>query len=191
MAKSTERWKEEVKVQEAKSSMNSSKLKSEIESHSETREKLEKTIGILSETRTEIDKTRQEYKDFIQKLKEEKQEQDVKLMIDEAAQSELEKLKVNHQLICEQNEKLTQNVTELQNCKSDLETNLNKLKDTSDEQRKEITDLMAQVAELESVKMRLANEEEKLGLSEAEVQKLISKTFLRFRSCLILFLKIP
>ena len=36
-------------------------------------------------------------------------------MIDEAAQSELEKLKVNHQLICEQKEKLTANVTELQN----------------------------------------------------------------------------
>ena len=144
--------------------------------NSETREKLEKTIGILSETRTEIDKTRQEYKDFIQKLKEEKQEQDVKLMIDEAAQSELEKLKINHQLIVEQNEKLNSNVSELQNSKSELELNLNRLKETSEEQGKEITDLMAQVAELESVKMRLANEEEKLGLSEAEVQKLISKS---------------
>ena len=68
MKKEIERWKEEVKVQESKSALNSGKLKSEIESHKETREKLDK---LLAETRAENEKIRSEYGEFIKKLKDE------------------------------------------------------------------------------------------------------------------------
>ena len=110
-----------------------------MDAHKETREKLDKTINHLAETRIEIEKTRQEYADFIKKLKEDddskvkrqkdfEQEQSVKLMIDEAAAYELEKLKVKHKAILEEHQTLTATVQTLETERSDLETTLAKLK---------------------------------------------------------------
>merc|ERR1712061_167315 len=65
LKKEIERWKEEVKVQEAKSSLSSGRLKSEVDAHKETREKLDK---LLTETRAENEKIRSEYSEFIKKL---------------------------------------------------------------------------------------------------------------------------
>merc|ERR1712008_125284 len=45
LKKEIERWKEEVKVQEAKSSLSSGRLKSEVDAHKETREKLDKLLS--------------------------------------------------------------------------------------------------------------------------------------------------
>lgn len=45
-------------------------------------------------------------------------------------------------------------------------------KDTVEVQKREIVDLMAQVAKLESLKMRLSSEEEKYSASNAEVDRL-------------------
>merc|ERR1711874_964275 len=70
LKKEIDRWKEEVKIQEAKGSLNASKLKSEMEAHQETKEKLDKTIAHLKDTRSEIDQTRQECVDFMKQLKE-------------------------------------------------------------------------------------------------------------------------
>ena len=85
LKKEIERWKEEVKVQEGKSALNSGRLKSEVDAHKETREKLDK---LLTETRAENEKIRSEYSEFIKKLKEEEkrqkfaeQEQSVKVPI--------------------------------------------------------------------------------------------------------------
>ena len=44
LKKEIERWKEEVKVQEAKSSLSSGRLKSEVDAHKDTREKLDKLV---------------------------------------------------------------------------------------------------------------------------------------------------
>ena len=97
LKKEIDRWKEEVRVQEAKASLNASKLKTEMEAHQETKEKLDKTIAHLSETRSEIDQTRQDCVDFMKQLKEDEKrqkaaekEQSVKLMIDAQAANELE-----------------------------------------------------------------------------------------------------
>ena len=91
LKKEIDRWKEEVKVQEAKSSLSSGRLKSEVDAHKDTREKYDK---LLSETKAETEKIRSEYSEFLKQLKDEEkrqkvaeQEQSVKLMIDEAAQS--------------------------------------------------------------------------------------------------------
>ena len=45
-------------------------------------------------------------------------------------------------------------------------------KDTVEVQKREIVDLMAQVAKLESLKRRLSSEEEKYSASTAEVDRL-------------------
>ena len=64
-----ERWKEEVKVQEAKACVAGSRLKAEVDAHRETKENLEKTIKHLAETREEIESTRKECADFMKKIR--------------------------------------------------------------------------------------------------------------------------
>ena len=53
-----DKWKEEVKVQEAKACLANSRAKQEADAHKETRDQLDKTIKHLAETRAEIDVTR-------------------------------------------------------------------------------------------------------------------------------------
>ena len=53
-----DKWKEEVKVQEAKACLANSRAKSEADAHKETRDQLEKTIKHLADTRAEIEITR-------------------------------------------------------------------------------------------------------------------------------------
>ena len=132
LKKEVERWKEEVKVQEGKSALNSGRLKSEVDAHMETREKLDK---LLTETRAENEKIRSEYSEFIKKLKEEEkrqkfaeQEQSVKIMIDEAAKTELVELKVKHLEIIEKNETLSNKAQALETDKNEFETTVTKLK---------------------------------------------------------------
>ena len=64
-----ERWKEEVKVQEAKACVAASRLKLEVEAHRDTKDNLEKTIKHLAETREEIETTRKECSDFMKKIR--------------------------------------------------------------------------------------------------------------------------
>ena len=93
-----DRWKEEVRIQEAKAASHNSRLRAEVEAHCETREQLDKTIKHLAETRAEIEGTRKECKDFMDKMKSEEsekqrqeqetiREQKTKLIIDQAAVS--------------------------------------------------------------------------------------------------------
>ena len=46
-----DRWKEEVRIQEAKAASHNSRLRTEVEAHCETRDQLDKTIKHLAETR--------------------------------------------------------------------------------------------------------------------------------------------
>ena len=183
LKKEIDRWKEEVKLQESKAAQSTGKFKAEVDAHRETREKLEKTINHLSETRSEIEKTRQECADFMKKLKDEdeanhkrqqtaEKEQSVKLMIDAAAASELESLKEKYQQVLDENSKLSLKVGAFEKERSEQETLVSKLKDTVETQKRETVDLMAQVAEIESLKMRLSNEEEKLASSKADGDQL-------------------
>ena len=64
-----DRWKEEVKVQEAKSCVSASRLKVEVDSHKETRDQLDATIKHLAETRSEIEVTRKECAEFMTRIK--------------------------------------------------------------------------------------------------------------------------
>ncbi len=69
LKKDVERWKEEVKVQEAKACVAASRLKTEVEAHRETRDHLDKTIRHLADTRKEIEVTRKECAEFMQRIK--------------------------------------------------------------------------------------------------------------------------
>ena len=106
-------------MQESKATLSASRLKSEVDAHRETRENLDKTINHLSETRAEIDQTRKECEDFMKKLKDEEenkqkkakaaeQEQTVKLMIDAAAEKELDTLRDNYTKVTEENSQLSE-----------------------------------------------------------------------------------
>ena len=73
MKKDVERWKEELKIQETKASVAAGRLKTEIDTHRETRSSLEATIKQLGETRQEIEKTQIECQDFMKKFREEEE----------------------------------------------------------------------------------------------------------------------
>ena len=139
LKKEIEKWKEEVRVQESKASLSASRLKAELDAHNETREKLDKNNILLSETRAEIDISRQEYSEFLRKIKEDEEakqkrqlvaekEQSVKLMIDEAAASELVALKDKHVKVVEDYDVLKKKEAGFVEEKSQLETSVKKLK---------------------------------------------------------------
>ena len=102
-----ERWKEEVKVQEAKACVAASRLKTEVDAHRETKENLEKTIKHLAETREEIESTRKECADFMKKIRDEEKEASAKLIIDAAAASEMETLRDKYNAAIEENNSLS------------------------------------------------------------------------------------
>lgn len=184
LKKDIERWKEEVKVQEAKACVASSRLKTEVEAHRETREQLDKTIKHLSETRQEIEVTRKECADFMQRLKNEDEEQkrktktteieqSAKLIIDAAAANELEQLRDKYKKIIDENNTLSQKIQKIEKESLASTETISKLKETVATQKQEISDLMAQVAELESVKMQLLRSEEKCEAKQQEIDRYI------------------
>merc|ERR1740128_1216025 len=98
--KEGEKWKEEVKVIEAKVSLTSSRLKAEVDAHRETKESLDTTFKQLVEVQGSIDDIRAECSEIMNKNKLEEetlkkkekiheQEHSVKLMIDSVAAAEL------------------------------------------------------------------------------------------------------
>jgi chromosome segregation ATPase len=180
-----DRWKEDIKVQESKATLSAGKLKSEVDAHRETREKLDKTITHLSDTRSEIDKTRQECAEFMKRLKGDEdakqkrarvaeKEQSVKLMIDAAAATELDCLREKYTKVIAEYDILSSKTESMEKERLEHEALLSKLKDTSEVQKREIVDLITQVAEMESLRMGLSSEEEKVWTSRAEVETLRS-----------------
>jgi len=180
-----DRWKEEVKIQEAKAASHNSRLRAEVEAHRETREQLDKTIKHLAETRGEIDRTRKECQEFMDKMKSEEGEkvrleteklrqQNAKLIIDEAAANELSDLKDATSRLREEKAALTSKIEELEASETTLSSTVSNLNDQVSVQKTEIVDLYAQVAELESLKHRLQSEEEKSEGRKVEIDTLKS-----------------
>jgi len=181
--KESDKWKEEVKVQESKASSASSRLKAEVDVHRETRETLDSTASQLSEVRGEIDKIKTECSDIVNRHKAEEEtikkrgemtekEQSVKLMIDSAAATELEALRGRMKNVVEENNDLSVRVQAAEKERLSYASNLSELKETVNKQRTEIVDLYAKCAELESVKLQLQAEAEKCAAREAEVERL-------------------
>jgi len=181
--KEGEKWKEEVKVIEAKMNLTSSRLKAEVDAHRETKENLDTTFKQLVEVQGSIDDIRAECNEIMNKNKVEEEnlkkkekiqekEHSVKLMIDSVAAAELDALKKKHKSTIEENNELSikvqNNEKELLNNASDI----SELKETVAKQKTEIVDLYAKCAELESVKLQLAGETEKVVARDLEITRL-------------------
>ncbi len=183
LKKEVERWKEEVKVQEAKACVASSRLKAEVDAHRETREHLDKTVRHLSDTRKEIEATRKECAEFMQRIREDEEakqrqtktteiEQSAKLIIDAAAANELEALREKHARVIEENNALSVRVQKMELERLESDAAVSKLKEQVAGQKQEISDLLAQVAEMESLRLRLQREEERCGEARSEAERL-------------------
>ena len=183
LRKDIDRWKEEIKVQEAKVTVANSRLKLEMEAHKETRTNLEETIKHLAETRQEIEITRKECSDFMNKIKSDDEEQkkrtknteieqSAKLIIDATAAAELEALREKYKKIVEENNTLTQKIQTMECDRLENASQISKLKEIVASQKQEINELLAQVAEMESLRMQLQKSEEKCDTKEREVLEL-------------------
>jgi len=181
--KEADKLKDELKLIEAKLTLANDKLKVEAESHQNTKENLDRTFKELLEVQGSIDDIKREYSDLISKAKMEEEskrkkemiqekEQSVKLMIDSAAAAELETLKTKYKEAIDENNHLS---VKVQNNEKELlmyESNLTELKETLAKQKSEIVDLYSKCAELESVKLQLASETEKVVSRDAEITRL-------------------
>lgn len=167
-----ERWQEEVKVQEAKTCQAGSRLKAEVDAHRETKENLDKTIKHLAETREEIESTRKECADFMKKIREEENEASAKCIIDAAAASEMVTLRDKYTAAIDENNSLSMRVQTLERERLEGDEQVSKLKETVAAQNREVSDLLAQVAEMESLRMQLQSLEDKCVAKSSEISRL-------------------
>lgn len=159
--------------------MASARLKAEVDAHRETRDQLENTIKHLTETRQEIDQTRKECQEFMDNIRQGEQnkvrleqvsqkEQSAKLIIDAAAATELGSLREKYNKLIDENNGLSVRIQKLETERHESDANIARLKDMVSAQKRENGGLIAQVAELESLKMQLQRVQDKL---EAKVQE--------------------
>jgi len=181
--KECDKWKEEVKVIESKMNLTSSRLKAEVDAHRDTKESLNTTFKQLLEVQGSIDEIRGECNEIISKNRVEEEnlkkkekiqenEQSVKLMIDSVAAAELDTLRKKHKETINENNELS---IKVQNNEKELlkyESNLSELKETVAKQKTEIVDLYSKCAELESVKLQIVGESEKVAARDLEVNRL-------------------
>jgi len=181
--KEVDKWKEEIKALESKMNLTSSRLKAEVDAHRETRESLDTTFKQLVEVQGTIDDIRAECNEAINKVKIDEEnlkkkeiiqekEQSVKLMIDSAAAAELDTLKKKHQALLNENNDLSITVQDNKKELLKYELNLSELKETVGKQKVEIVDLYSRCAELESIKLQLNKESEKVSSRDCEVARL-------------------
>lgn len=179
LKREVERWKEEVKVQEAKSAASAGRLRQEVEAHREVKEQLESTIRNLGETRAEIEKARKECSDFMDKVRQdegEKQrlakEQSVKLIIDAAAANELEAARAKLAKASEDNGSLNLKLIKAESENMELKEALAAEREALTSRDREVDELLAQVAEAESLRSKLASGAKRAKELEAEAERL-------------------
>ena len=181
--KELDKVREEVKGTEAKLAATTNKLKAEEESHKDTKENLDRTFKELLDVQGSIDDIKKEYSDLIAKAREEEdnlkkkeiiqeKELSVKLMIDSAAAAELETLKKKYKEAIEENSELSVKVQSNEKELTTYEASISELKGTITSQKSEIVDLYAKCAEIESVRLQLGCETEKVASREEEISRL-------------------
>eukprot|EP00092_Neocalanus_flemingeri_P040426 GFUD01044027.1.p1 GENE.GFUD01044027.1~~GFUD01044027.1.p1 ORF type:complete len:857 (+),score=378.83 GFUD01044027.1:68-2638(+) len=185
--KEGDKWKEEVKAIEAKMNLSSSRLNTEVDAHRETKESLDTTFKQLIEVQGSIDDIRSECNEIINKNKVEEEnlkkkemnqekEHSVKLMIDSVAAAELDSLRKKHRETVNENNELSIKVQNSEIKMLKCESSLSELKGTTAKQKTEIVDLYSKCSELESVRLQLAGEREKVDARDVEVTRLRAET---------------
>merc|ERR1719481_311570 len=181
--KEGDKLREEVKSLESGKALVTAKLSKEVESHEETRDSLNTTFKQLCELQASVDEIKAEAESAIQAARAEEEEvkrkgaqlessQSVKLMIDSVAARELDTLRRKHKELIQENNELSQKVQKEQQELAVSQASLAHLKETESRQKTEIVDLYAKCAELESVRLQLERETEKVELRDQEVARL-------------------
>ncbi|KAJ9584552.1 hypothetical protein L9F63_021110, partial [Diploptera punctata] len=192
--KENDRLKEDLNSKEIKIKWTQNKLKMELDTHKETQTKLDKQTQKLQEMREECEQVRRDCQIMIQACQESQQnkahtldeqlkEQQAKLIMErheredkEETQKhlhqEVENLKKKHQLIIEENNLLSIKVQNLEKERLEYEQNLSRQKTLIDRQQQDVVDLQAKLTEIESIRIQLQHEQERLAASQAEVDRL-------------------
>lgn len=181
--KESDKWKEEFRATEQKLLLSNSRLNSEVEAHKETNESLDRTFKQLSELqgsidslRSECEKEREQQKAegelLKRKEKEILKEKEVKNIIDSTALGELEELRKKHEALIVENNELSVKVQASEKELLSLETCFSEAKETVTRQKTEIVDLFAKCAEMESLRLQLEKEKERLVMRDSEVARL-------------------
>ena len=100
------------------------------------------------------------------------QEQSAKLIIDAAAATEMESLREKYKQVTEENNALSVKIQSAEKERFARDETISKLKEQVEGQKQEIVDLLAQVAEMESLRMQLGRQEEKCEATLREVERL-------------------
>ncbi|XP_063221299.1 coiled-coil domain-containing protein 186 [Bacillus rossius redtenbacheri] len=170
------------------------KLHAEMEAHKEGQASLTKANQKITELKEECEQVRRDcqvaIRDFQQSqdnkaytLDQQLKEQQARLIMErheredkEETQRQLQQEVVNlrskHQLLINENNTLSLKVQSLGRERLEYEENLSRLKATSDGQRQELADLQARLAEMESLRIQLQCEQEKVSGSQGEVERL-------------------
>ncbi|KAG1664565.1 Coiled-coil domain-containing protein 186 [Nymphon striatum] len=194
LIRENERLKEEISSKDVKIKWAQNKLKSEVDAHKETQSKLEKVHQKLLETREESEQIRRDCQDMIRRYQDSEEiksvslNKELKVRTTELemqkrrkseqeevwlnAKEELDSFKQKHREITQENYSLTVKIQNLEKERLDHVQTVSKLKDQVNNQKQEIVDLKAKLAEMDSVTIQLEREKEKVSYSQKEVERL-------------------
>ncbi|XP_071447737.1 coiled-coil domain-containing protein 186 isoform X2 [Hetaerina americana] len=192
--KENEKLREELNMREVKLKWTQNKLKIETEGHKEVREKLDSQNLKLHAFKDEIESIRRESQEMVRayqesqenrahtldlQLKEqqaqlimERHEKEDKEGVRRILQQEVENFKSKHKVIIEENNHLSVKVQRLEKERLEYEQNLAIQKQVVNEQRQQMADLSAKLTQMESLRLQLQHEQERVLAVQGEVERL-------------------
>ncbi|XP_076372418.1 coiled-coil domain-containing protein 186-like isoform X2 [Tachypleus tridentatus] len=192
--KEYERLKEDITSKDIKIKWAQNRLKTEMDTHKETRAKLDQTLQRLQETREEAEQIRKDCQEMIgryqaaeeiksvsldnelkakvSELEAQRQEKFDQQEVQNLLAQELDGLKKKHKLAINENNALTVKIHNLEKERLEHEQVVSKLKDTQNSLRQDIVDLSAKLAEMENLQIQLDREKEKVAATQREVERL-------------------
>lgn len=186
LERENEKRKDECYARDSKLKWAQNRLKCEVDSHLETQSKLDKLQQKFNEIKEEMEQFKKHTQMVIKSYQEEKadkknqeQEQKAKLIIDKHdeeivanLQLELENMKKKQQGLIDENNQLCVKIQSLEKERLEYEYNLSRMKQFMDSEKQTVVDLQSQLTELDSTKLLLTHEQERLVACQAEVERL-------------------
>ncbi|XP_012054311.1 PREDICTED: coiled-coil domain-containing protein 186 [Atta cephalotes] len=192
--KEIENLKEDVKLKEIKLKWTQTKLKTEMESQKETRQKLDKALMKINDMKEECEQIRRETQESFRKFQQSEEnkavtldqqlkEHQARLILERHVtedketlrlqlQKELETLKSKQQNLIEENKKLSLKIQESEKVRLNNENDLSDLRIVADQRQLQLTELLDKVSQLETLKLQLQHKEECIISIEAKLLQL-------------------
>ncbi|XP_077273594.1 coiled-coil domain-containing protein 186 isoform X1 [Temnothorax americanus] len=196
LQKEVENLKEDVKLKEIKLKWTQTKLKTEMESQNDTQQKLDKALMKINDMKEECEQIRRETQESFRKFQQSEEnkavtldqqlkEHQARLILERHVtedketlrlqlQKELEALKSKQQNLIEENKKLSLRVQECEKVRLNNENDLSDLRIVADQRQQQITELLNQVFQLETLKLQLQHKEEYIASTEEKLLQLQS-----------------